>query len=221
MADQHTYTPPTTALSPFLNLPGELRNIIYDCIAWDTEQLVIRNGKIVEHPLAQVNKQIRVEFSPVFLAILPSSSSTQIVDGTIQRFAPEKIIWQLQNFDFEQSIQVLERCIVTPNTKFDIQVRVTKQIQRDDWKKLWPWVQLCDALMPKAEFQGKTLASKYAVELECNRTCNPYAASHELYVETLPYILKGAGGPHGMFSGYEEIAKMRYALRNTVRREGR
>ncbi|KAM3415633.1 hypothetical protein BST61_g9154 [Cercospora zeina] len=219
MADQDTYTPPGPALSPFLNLPGELRNMIYDTIASGTEQLIIRNGKIVEHPLAQVNKQIRLEFSPVFLATLPPSSSTRIVNGTTKRFAPEIIIWQLQNFDFEQSIQLLERCIVTPNTKFEIQVRVTKQLIRDDWKKLWPWVQLCDTLMPKAEFQGKTLASRYTVELEGNGTCNAYAASHELYVETLPYILKGAGGPHGMFSGYEEIAKMRYALRDAMRRE--
>ncbi|PPJ56120.1 hypothetical protein CBER1_02118 [Cercospora berteroae] len=201
-----------SALSPFLNLPGELRNMIYDTIASDNGQLVIRNGKIVDHPLVQVNRQIRSEFNPVFLGIFQLSSTANENSPASRRFAPDKIIWQLQNFNFAQSIQVLERCVVTPVTKFDIQVRVTKQLHRDDWKKLWPWVQFCDILMPKAEYQGKTLATKYEVQLEC-KACNPYAASHELYVETLPYILKGAGGPYGMFSGYEEIAKIRYALR--------
>lgn len=214
MPDPDTCTPPTSALSPFLNLPGELRNIIYDTIASDTEQLVIRNGKIVDHPLAQVNRQIREEFGPIFLGTFSLSSNN---NPSTKRFAPEKIIWQLQNFNFAESIQVLERCLVTPTTKFNIRVGVTKQLHRDNWKKLWPWVQFCDSLMPKAEYQGKTLATRYEVELEC-KACNPYAASHELYVETLPYILKGAGGPHGMFSGYEEIAKIRYALKDAGRK---
>ncbi|KAI5370857.1 hypothetical protein Slin14017_G017360 [Septoria linicola] len=202
------YTEPDTTNSPLLNLPGELRNMIYDMVFADTQRLLIRDGKIVDHALAQVNQQIRSEFRPI---LFPQNS---LAMG--EKYpTPVNIALQLCDFDFLSTMEVLDRCAVTPSTNFHIQVKVTKQLHRDEWKKLWPWVQFCDRLMPKESYQGKTLSTSYAVDLELHR-CNPYAASHELYVETMPYILRGAGGPHGMFSGYEEIGKIRAALRDAV-----
>lgn len=204
-ADTSTSRP--TMMSPLLNLPGELRNLIYDMVVADMEDIIIREGVMVQHPLAQVNRQIRSEFRPIF----NGATTTQE-----KPFRPTKIEWHLRDFDCKGIIDLLNRCVITPSIKFDIHVKVTKQIHREDWRKLWPWVQFCDHLMPKnLQHQGKTLPSTYSLDLGLNR-CNPYTASHELYAETMPYILKGAGGRFGMFSGYEEIQKIRCALRDSV-----
>lgn len=49
-----------------LGLPAELRNEIYDCVAAQPGEIIIREGKIVPPALARTCRQIRSEFLPLF-----------------------------------------------------------------------------------------------------------------------------------------------------------
>lgn len=123
---------------------------------------------------------------------------------------PRKITLQILNFDFDRCVKTLTTNIgggSLCDTAFEIQERVSKQLFRSDWKKMWSWVHCCDLSITGDE----NLAAKYIVGLRL-AACDPAAASHELYVEAVPYVLKGYNGLRRTSAGYTEIEKMRAAL---------
>lgn len=56
------------ASSPFLSLPGELRNLIYEhyILAHQPRTIGIRHGQILAPPLARVSRQVRQEFGSLW-----------------------------------------------------------------------------------------------------------------------------------------------------------
>ncbi|KAF7194874.1 hypothetical protein HII31_03795 [Pseudocercospora fuligena] len=161
-----------------MDLPGELRNMLFETLANDMDHVVIHNGKIVPHPFAQANQQARQEFGWIF---------NSLPRGQKKLLRPDRVTVQVNDYDFKSAVDALAHCVIGPATKFEIQVRVTKQLFRCEWEKIWPWIEYCDRLMPREEFQGAKIRSNYTVQLELS-ACNPYAASQELYIEVMPYV---------------------------------
>lgn len=195
--------PPTTTL---LTLPPELRNQIYDIVAGDTEQITIRNGVIVPHSFSQVCRRTRNEFGPLFTAMSKQSPP---------HLAPTTIKIQLENFDFNQTVQAVDRCRHDSNTRFDIEVWVTKQLHRLEWKKMWSWVNFCDELSYRKDAPAEKVTATYLVDQKLG-TCNVCAACHEMYIEVVPYILNGNARGGRTSAGYEQIERMRSALSSAI-----
>lgn len=192
--------------SALLTLPPELRNQIYDLVASDTEQVTIRNGAILPHSFSQVCRQIRNEFGPLFMATTKQSPPY---------LAPATIKIQLENFDFDQTIQAIDRCRHDSNTKFEIDVWVTKQLHRSDWEKMWSWVRFADELAYRKDAMDEKVQAMYKVGQKLG-SCNVYAACHEMYIEVVPYILNGNARGGCTSAGYEQIEKMRLALSTAI-----
>lgn len=193
---------PTTLLT----LPPELRNQIYDLVAGDTEHITIRNGVILPHSFSQVCQQIRNEFGPLFTAMSKQSPPY---------LAPATITIQLQDFDFNQTVQAVDRCRHDSNTRFGIEVWVTKQLHRSDWEKMWSWVNFCDERSCRKDAPAEKVLATYQVHQKLG-TCNVYAACHEMYIEVVPYILNGHVRGGCTSAGYEQIEKMRSELSRAI-----
>lgn len=192
--------------SALLSLPAELRNIIYDFVAAGTEQITIRNGNVQPHPFSQVCRQIRSEFRTLFAAIAQRSPPY---------LAPKTIQIQLENFDFSRTVQAIERCLYNSDTRFEVEVRVTKQLHRAEWEKMWSWIDFCDELSYRKDAPAAELHTSYEIHKNTG-VCNSHAASHEMYIEVVPYILNGNAREGCPSTGYDEIVKMRAALNNAV-----
>lgn len=186
------------ATPTILKLPGELRNMIYDHIASETKAITIREGSILPHPLAQTCRQLRQEFS----SFQPGKHILK----------PARTTMQIRDFDFDQSVEALKRFVDATEFSFHIQVKVTKQLGREQWEKMWSWVHFSDSLsVSNGSVAARKVETSYTVRTKL-QACNPQAACHALYVEVVPYILKGGVGRGQTSAGYEQIEKMRAAL---------
>lgn len=192
--------------SALLSLPPELRNQIYDLVASDTEQITIRNGAVLPHSFSQVCRQIRNEFGPLFKAMTKQSPPY---------LSPATIKIQLENFDFNQTVQAIDRCRHDSNTRFEVEIWVTKQLHRSDWEKMWSWVSFCDELAYRKDAYDEKVLATYKIGQKFG-SCNVYAACHEMYIEVVPYILNGNARGGCTSAGYEQIEKMRLALSTAI-----
>lgn len=192
--------------SMLLSLPPELRNQIYDLVAVDTEQVTIRNGAVLPHSFSQVCRQIRNEFGTLFAAITKQSPPY---------LAPSTIKIQLENFDFNRAVQAIDRCRHDSNTRFEIEVRVTKQLHRTEWEKMWSWIHFCDELSYRKDAPPEDVKATYKILKEIG-ACNVFAACHEMYIEVVPYILNGNASGGCTSAGYDQIEKMRLALSSAI-----
>lgn len=192
----------TTKRSLLLSLPPELRNHIYEIVAADIDQLTIRRGSVRPHPFSHVCRQIQDEFGSIFAASIKDQVPT---------VKPKTILIQLDDFDFSSTVQAIDRCIHNLETAFEIEVRVTKQLYRSDWEKFWPWIRFCDELAFQRDGAVGEVRSKYTVHAALG-TCNTHVACHELYIESVPYILHGNSGGTHTSAGYRQIEKIRAAL---------
>ncbi|KAK4635281.1 hypothetical protein CLAFUW4_01399 [Fulvia fulva] len=168
---------------PLLSLPPELRNHIYEIVAANTERLTVRHGSVRPHPFSQVCHQVQDKFGSIF---------------------PKTILVQLEDFNFVSAVQAIDRCIHDMETIFEIEVRVTKQLYRSEWEKVWPWTRFCDEL-----------CFGYTVHVPLG-TCNAHVARHELYIESAPYILHGNSGGTQTSAGYRQNEKIRAALHDEL-----
>jgi hypothetical protein len=149
------------------------------------------------HPLALVSRQIQQEFLPLFLG---------------RRLWPDRITLQVVDFDFESSVAVLQRSTSDCNPQFDVQVRVGRQLRREQWQRIWSWVRHWDSLkLCDNGNMAVTPRPKYSVSMEFG-VCNTHVALHELYVEAVPYLLKSGIGQNSSSLGYREISAMKDAL---------
>lgn len=101
---------------------------------------------------------------------------------------------------------------------FDIQIRVSKPIGRAEWQGIWSWIHFCDSLSVCNGNIGATkIDSRYTVDADLF-ACGPHAACRALYVEVIPFVLKGGAGRGQTSAGYKQIEKMRAALAGCVGR---
>ncbi|EME48602.1 hypothetical protein DOTSEDRAFT_67593 [Dothistroma septosporum NZE10] len=188
--------------SSLLSLPPELRNHIYEVVAADTERLIIRRGSTGPHPFNQVCHQIQDEFGSIFAACIKDNTPT---------VEPRTILIQLENFDFTSTVQAIDRCLHSLKTIFEVEVRISKQLYRRDWEKVWPWVHFCDELARQGDGSHMEIQSKYSIR-GASGVCNSHVARHELYIESVPYILHGNSGGAQTSAGYRQIEKIRAAI---------
>lgn len=76
----------------FLGLPGELRNDIYERMISADSMMILRSAELV-HPLAQVSRQIRSEFLPLWTTEAPKTTT--------------KLVAYVLNFDFARLMAFL------------------------------------------------------------------------------------------------------------------
>ena len=98
----------------FLDLPGELRNAVYEEIAASTDTVVFRNGSPVPPPLSRVCRQVRSEF----LSVLNSDV-----------FSPTTVDMKVKDFDFASvyaTIKQMMQIIPPPGQKLRLNVLIDR-----------------------------------------------------------------------------------------------
>lgn len=193
---------PMKRASQLLSLPAELRIMVYDLVAAEYI-FTVRNGKLLLPALGQTNCQLHNEFGRIFQRAVAA-----------KRY-PGHIRLEVQDFDFSETVAFLRRWEDFDEARFDIRIRVTRQVQTSDWNNLWPWVELCDESVPRERSSTSNIITTYTVYSQL-RSCNPYVAAQDLYTEAMPYFLRCSAGTGQVSAGYEEISKIRQALGRAV-----
>lgn len=133
-----------------LKLPAELRNRIYEDTLADIKKLGtlhIRNRAFSKVPaLAQVCRQLRSEFLPLFTEHAPRKAT--------------KLVCHVHNFDFDDLLEILEQAAKNRRTSavkgLGIRVRVTFDAQptyQQHADSLVAWFKRCTALAKRLKFQ--------------------------------------------------------------------
>lgn len=181
-----------------LTLPGELRNLVFEQVVSNMD-ITIREGTIVTPPFAQTCRRLRREFLSFFRA-------------SEQNLKPKRTTIQICNFDFARTVDTLSSSCDVADSSFDIQIRVSKPMGRAEWHGIWSWVHFCDSLSLRHDNVGASKTdSTYSVEANLAAS-DLEAALRALYVEVIPFVLKGGAGRGQTTAGYQQIEKMRAAL---------
>lgn len=70
-------------MTTFLDLPGELRNGIYDAILSINNTIRLsENGRVVQHSISRANRQVKVEFDSLFdsIAATPRNLEAKVIN---------------------------------------------------------------------------------------------------------------------------------------------
>ena len=103
-ASKRSAPKPITQNSAFLNLPGELRNSIYELIVKDTASMSVSHNRTAYNPpLSLVFRQIRREYKDIYISEAPEYAATVNVHIT-------NFIWNTNSVD----IRTLLACFPLP-----------------------------------------------------------------------------------------------------------